>query len=139
MTELASVDGGGMEYEAPVVSSDLNGIVGYAFEASGVGGATTLEAEDPVVHSAYELIGLLGSVFLLVAPPAPQQMRVLTYDALNHGCVEIRGARALSVLPRSILEHARAIDVRLQLVRTSDGCSVLFAVSTAPSMARRAA
>jgi len=128
----------GMEYDAPTVSVDLNAIVDYAFDTSGADGMLVLEAQNPVLQSPYELISLLGALIYLLAPEEPKALKVYTFDALDHGCVEIRNSRPMTALPEGFVEHANSIGVGLQLVRRGEACSVLLSIPSDGQLMKRA-
>ena len=126
MSQLINVEAmSGMECE-PVVP--FNEIVRVAFEGTHLTGRLVLEAEDPVAPEPYLLIALVGAVINALAPDAPGELKLFTYDALGFGCAEIRGARPMRALPAMLVEDARRVGVKLQLVSRSGSSSVLLTV-----------
>jgi hypothetical protein len=124
----------GVEYERSM-GIDLNGIVRYALESSGVAGQLVLDAEENVEPSPYHLMDLIGALIFLLAPEAPGQLRLYTYDALHVGCLELRGARAISALPPALVTEAARLGVKLQLARQGFRCTVLMTVPSAVAAA----
>jgi hypothetical protein len=117
----------------------FNEIVRVAFENTLQTGMLLLEAEDPVGQEPYLLIGLLGAVLAQLAPEAPAELQLYTYDALGFGCAEIRGCRSTKALPEALVADARAIGVRLTLVSRGDRSSVLVSVRSGEVSQGRAA
>ena len=117
----------------------FNEIVRCAFESTGLTGMLVLQAEDPVAHEPYELIDLVGELISVMAPDAPGELKLYTYDALGFGCVELRNGRSIATLPASLTSAAEKLGVRLQLVPRPGRCSVLLTVPSAVAMIRRAA
>ncbi len=129
MTQMVSAATmGRMECEPTIA---FNEIIRCAFENSDLTGMLVLEAEHPVAHEPYLLIALVGELINQLAPEAPGELKLFTYDALGFGCAEIRGARPMEQLPAALVEDARAAGVKLQLVSRSSSCSVLLSVPSA--------
>lgn len=137
MTRLVSAEVmGGMECEPAVA---FNEIVRTAFENTRHTGMLVLEAEDPVAHEPHLLIALVGALINELAPDAPNELKLYTYDALGFGCVELRGARPMAVLPAALVADAESIGVNLQLVPRVGCSSVLLTVPSASGVTRLAA
>ena len=131
MTQMASAVTMGRMGCEPTIA--FNEIVRCAFENTSHTGMLVLEAEDPVAHAPYLLIAFVGALINQLAPEAPGELRLFTYDALGFGCAEIRGARPMSELPAALLEDARLAGVTVQLVSRSTSCSVLLSVPSVGS------
>ena len=115
MTQLVSFDAKGRMECVPVVP--FNEIVRVAFEATQQTGMLLLEAEDPVEQEPYLMIALVGALIRELMVEGGE-LKLITYDAFGFGCLEIRGGKAISALPASLIEDARQLGVKLQLSKS---------------------
>ena len=107
---------GGQEWDA---------IVTNALQGSGVDGTMMLGGSAHPVAVPFGLPALMTALLHFVAPDAPGQLRVYTYDVLHIGCLlEVRGARALQELPEQLTQLAQGLGVKLRLFCTGSSSSV---------------
>ncbi len=109
-----------------------DGVVSDALASSGVDGTVMLAANAHAVAIPFGLPALISGLLHFVAPEAPHQLRVYTYEVLNVGCLlEVRGGRELTSLPEQLTELATRMGVRLHFFRQAKSSSVLLNLPTA--------
>ncbi len=102
-------------------------VVSRAVDASSVEATVSLGGRAGRIEVPFGLPALLSALLHFVAPPAPAQLRIYTWDVLGLGALlEVRGARELESLPGAMHSLAAQVGVKLQFSKQLNSASVLL-------------